>query len=326
MSTYILRKGQAVLADLKDGRSAYGYPGAEYLGQDFFVNNITGSAYADGSDWSNAFDQIDAALLASEELRHSRATNNLMIRNRIFVQGTETAYAKMDQDFNGADLIGIGNIKHLGGAAGDVMVSGAGAADGWAMTDLIANWDDTINKGGGLGIKVYNMHFEASGAYWAVDLETALLSSFEDCTFMTSGSTNTGGLRCSMHFAGNLMRNCHAGGDAGSVTDGFYFTGGVFNQNVIENCSANAVRYGFFVDDYLQGGTVVRNNQFYGGTYGLYDNSAETTLLGLALYTGNCCGGGTTGMVVTNAGTKRAIGNWVTSNGVADWFTTIAKS
>jgi len=326
MGTYILRRDSETNKYIQSVGSAVA-PGG-FLGRDYFVNNITGKSGADGSDWDNAVDQVDAALLLSENYRITHATNNKVIHNRIFVQGTETAYAKVDQDANCFDMIGIGHRMHLGGAAGDVMISGAAAADGMAMTDLIALWDTTINKGGGLGCNFYNIHFEASGgAYWAVDLETFLLSSFEDCSFMCSGSTTTGGgLRCSMHFAGSILRNCTAGGDAGSQTYGFYFTGGVFNQNLIERNWANSITTGFYVDDYLQGGTVVRDNSFYGGTYGLHDNSAETTLLGLAMYTGNRCGGGTTGMVVTNGGTRRAIGNWVTSAGTADWFTTIAKS
>lgn len=326
-NAYILRKHKSSLTDLTDGGSVYGFPGV-YPGRIYYVNNITGAATNDGLSWDTAFDQVDAALLASETFRITHATNNKVLRNIIYVQGTETAYSKVDQDANCFDMVGIGHRKHLGGAAGEVMISGAAAADGMAMTDLLSGWDTTLNKGGGLGCNIYNIHFEASGgAYWAVDLEDFLDSSFEDCTFMCSGATTTGGgLRGSNNFAGSIVRNCHAGGDAGSQTYGFYFTGGVWNQNVIEYCSANSITTGLYVANYLQGGTVVRFNSFYGGTYGINDVSAETTLLGLALYTGNYAGGGTTGIVITNGGTKRAIGNWVTSNGVADWFTTIAKS
>lgn len=324
-SPYIMRAGRSVLSDLADGGAVYGYPGANYPNKIYYVNNITGNSGADGSSWDNAMDQVDTALLASEHWRHDQATNNKAIRNCIFVQGTETAYSNVDQDANCFDMVGIGHRKHLGGAAGDVMISGAAAAHGMAMTDLLAGWDTTINKGGGLGCNIYNIHFEASGAYYAVALEDFLDSSFEDCTFMCSGAASSGGLYASQHFAGSIVRNCHAGGDAGSQTYGFYFTGGVFNQNTIEYCSANSKTTAFYTNNYLQGGTVVRFNSFYGGTYGIQDASAETTLLGLGMYTGNMCGGGTAGMIVTN-GAGRSIGNWVVSAGVGGWYTAFGTS
>jgi hypothetical protein len=292
----------------------------------YYVNNITGSSTASGLSWEEAVDEVDAALLLSETQRIKGATYNKVGHNRIIIQGTETAYEKIDQDANCVDIFGLGHRAHMGGAAGDVMISGAGAADGMVMSQLVTGWDTTVDHGGGLGVNVYNVHFEASGNFYAVDLVDWLLGSFEDCYFMTSGDSNYGGLHASEHFAGSLVRNCTAGGDAGSTRDGFYFTGGVWNQNLIEGCWSNAIRYGFFVDDYLQGGTVVRGCQFYGGTYGLYDNSAETTLLGLALYCGNYCSSAGTGMEVTNGGTYRCIGNWIISAGTADWLTTIAKS
>lgn len=320
---YILRKGHAQLTDLIDGDAVYGFPG-NYPGRIYFVNNITGASTNDGLSWEFAMDQIDTALLASEHYRHDQATNNKMVRNIIYVQGTETAYVEANQDANGFDMIGIGNRMHLGGAAGDVMISGGTTADGLAMTDLLAGWDTTIDKGGGLGCNFYNIQFEASGgALYAVDLEDFLLSSFEDCSFMTSGASTTGGgLRATQHFAGSLIRNCTAGGDAGSQAYGFHFpAGGVFNQNLIEYNWANASSYGYYCAKYLQGGTVVRYNQFYGGTTGLADASAETTVLGLAMYTRNDCMGGTTGMSVTNKGDYRAVGNWCVGAGTATWFT-----
>jgi len=238
-----------------------------------------------------------------------------MVRNVVYVQGTTTAYEKIDQDANAVDIIGIGNRALLGGAAGDAHIDGAGAADGMAMTDLVATWDSVLNKGGGMGVNVRNMHFSTYGNYYAVNVETWLLSSFEDCYFMNNGANSYGGLNCSLHFAGSLVRNCHAGGDAGTPAYGFSFTGGVFNQNLIEWNWAQGRTYGFYTTDYLQGGTVVRNNTFYGGTYGLYDNSAGTTVLGLAMYSDNRCFSAGTGIQMTNGAQTRTAGNYSNSNG-----------
>ncbi len=141
----------------------------EPLGRTYYVNNITGSSSADGLSWGSAMDQIDTALLASETYRVTAATSNKALRNRIIIQGTETAYSKVDQDANCCDIFGIGHRAHLGGAAGDVMVSGAGATAGMAMSDLVAGWDTTVNKGGGLGVNIYNVHFEATGNFYAVN-------------------------------------------------------------------------------------------------------------------------------------------------------------
>jgi len=317
----IMRVGKNYLSDLINGGA--GYPG-DYPGRVYYVNNITGLSTNDGLSWEHPFAQIDQALLASETFRITHATSNKTIRNVINVQGTETAYEKMDQDFNEADLVGIGCLRHLGGAAGDVMVSGAGAAAGWAMTDLLAGWDTTLNKGGGLGINVYNVHFEATGNYFAANLEDLLLSSIEDCMFMCSGANSYGGLNATNNFAGNILRNCHAGGDAGLPQDGFSFSGGVWNQNLIEWNWAHARRYGMYVTNYLQGGTVVRHNDLYGTTYGLYDNSQETTVLGLAHYNWNTCVSAGTGLQVTNGATTRCTGNLTNNAGTCDWSVTLA--
>jgi len=293
------------------------------VGRTYYVNNITGASTNDGLSWATAFDQVDAALLASETERVARNTansGNSGIRNSIIIQGTCTAYSKVDQDANCCDIFGIGNRMHLGGAANDVMISGATAADGMAMSQLVAGWNTTLGCGGGMGVNVYNVHFEASGNYYAVDLVDWLLGSFEDCSFMCSGSNSYGGLNCSEHFAGSLVRNCHAGGDAGLPAYGFSFTGGVFNQNLIERNWMQARTYGFYTTDYLQGGTVVRQNSVYGGTYGIYDNSAETTVLGRALYTGNWVSSSGTAIQMTNVGTYICVGNWISSAGTGGTY------
>jgi hypothetical protein len=294
------------------------------VGRTYYVNNVTGSSSGDGFSWGNAMDEIDTALLASETYRISHATSNKAIRNHIIVQGTETAYAAVDQDANCCDIFGIGHRAHMGGAAGDVMVSGATAAAGMSMTALVTGWDTTLNCGGGLGVNVYNVHFEASGNYYAVDIYDWLLGSFEDCYFMCSGSNSYGGLNASEHFAGSLIRNCHAGGDAGLPAYGFSFTGGVFNQNLIERNWAQARTYGFYTTDYLQGGTVVRENCFYGGTYGIYDNSAETTVLGRAQYLDNVGSSAGTGIQITNVGTSICSRNISNAGGTQTWSGTIS--
>jgi hypothetical protein len=255
--------------------------------------------------------------LASETFRVTHATNNKVIRNVIYVQGTETAYEPMNQDFNVADLIGIGNRSLLGGAAGNVHI-GTGTSDGFSMTDLIAGWDTTVNNGGGLGISVFNCHFAVAGSYWAVDLEDALESRFEDCTFLNNSTAADGCFRATNNFAANLIRNCHVGGDAGTPVDGFYFTGGVWNENVVEDNWGHVSRYGLYNACYLQGGSVVRNNTFDGGTYGIYDASTGGTG---GMYVANYVSGSTAGITVTTNPTKRAIGNWSMSNGTFGWYT-----
>ena len=307
----------ASLAVFVDGQRVHDFGNEQ--GRTYYVNNITGASTNDGRSWGSAFDQIDAAFLASETYRV--AQSNIAVRNRIVIQGTTTAYEKIDQDVNCCDVFGIGHRAHLGGAAGDVMVSGAAAADGMAMTDLVAGWDTTVDKGGGMGVNMRNVHFEATGNYYAANVETWLLGAFEDCSFMCSGSNSYGGLNCSMHFAGSLIRNCHAGGDAGLPAYGFSFVGGVFNQNLIEWNWAQARTYGFYTTDYLQGGTVIRNNTFYGGTYGIYDNSAETTVLGRAMYVDNRGVSAGTGIQITNVGTSICSANFVNSAGDGKWYT-----
>jgi len=293
----------------------------EPVGRTYYVNNITGDDANDGLSWGNAMDQLDTALLASETYRVSHDTSDMGVRNRIIIQGTMTAYEPSTTDGNCIDIFGIGNRMHLGGAAGDVMVSGGAAADGMVMSQLVTGWDTTVGNGGGIGVNIYNVHFEASGNYFAVDLVDFLLGSFEDCSFMTSGAASYGGLRATEHFAGSLVRHCHAGGDAGEPQDGFTFTGGVFNQNCIEWNWINARRYGFYTTDYLQGGTVVRNNTVYGTTYGLYDNSAETTVRGRAQYVDNRFSSAGTAIQITNVGTSICSANFSNTSGDGKWYT-----
>ena len=315
---YRLIKGVSSLSDLKDGASAWSYPG-DYPGRVYYVNNITGSSGNDGLSWDRPFAQVDQALLASETFRITHDTNNKMVRNVVYVQGTTTSYEKIDQDANAVDIIGIGNRALLGGAAGDAHIDGAGAADAMAMSDLVATWDSVIDKGGGMGVNVRNMHFATTGNYFAVDVETWLLSSFEDCYFLNNGANSYGGFRASLHFAGSLMRNCHAGGDSGSPQDGFTFTGGVFNQNLIEGNWACVRRYGLYTTDYLQGGTVIRNNHLWGGTYGIYDATAHTGLLGLAVYTDNRAFGSVAGLSIAT-GAARSSGNYANYGGTTTLY------
>jgi hypothetical protein len=46
--SYQLHKGEATLSDLADGAAVYGYPGDEYPGRFYYVDNISGSSSNEG--------------------------------------------------------------------------------------------------------------------------------------------------------------------------------------------------------------------------------------------------------------------------------------
>jgi len=289
----------------------------EPVGRTYYVNNVTGDSGGDGLSWDTAFDQVDAAFDASETYRLSQTSSNRAVRNRIFVQGTETAYDISNSRLNCCDVYGLGSRGMIGTGLSAVVIGDGSTAAG--ITFGAAGFTSLASGGGAaVGVNLHNVNFAFGGAFWGMNVVDFLLGSLEDVNFVNSGANGNGGLCCTEHFAGNIMRWCSAYGDTGNLATGFQFTGGVFNSNKIEHCSSSGRTYGWYNTDYLQNGSVIKNCVFSGATYGIYDTGGGGAYLSGAVYVDNVgTSSGGTGIAITN-------GNYRAFRNVSDSAQTIA--
>ena len=306
MSTpYIMKKGYSSRSDLIDGFD--GYPGAHYPGRDYYVNNITGSSGASGLDWDNAMDEVSTAITASEAFRQlPAATTNEYVRNRIFVQGTGTAYTKLTALPSYCDLIGIG---------AEVRGNGSGIARIGADADTTpaAAVDATAVR----GLYVYNIQFQAGSGYPAFDCADIFRSKIENCAFFSNSTAvePSAGLTWA-RASGLVVDNCHWGGASGSGDPaiGIHVSGTHFHNTVIRNCYIIG-DVGIQIDVACTSTyySIVENNWIGSGyteqTLSVDDNSAQ----GHTVFRNNCLA--TNGTLATG-GSLRWCNNWIT-NGVA---------
>jgi hypothetical protein len=252
----------------------------------YYVNAATGADTNDGLSWGTAFDQVNAAILASEASRKLQwtmsgstvAEASQMCRNRIIVQGVNEKYTSILDgtnvyEPNQTDIYGLGAFVWSNGA-GQVQI-------GSATSDVIA-MDSTAQRGNNF----YNIQFIGGGpTYYCVDVVAMLRCQFLDCSFYvyTSGVgdfRNTGGT-----FAGNHFDGCYFGSQGGATTYLMSIAGDNASSNLIENCvfagsgsdtCTNAIKW--------SGGShssIVRNCVFQG----VYTVAiADTSTYGLGLW------------------------------------------
>jgi hypothetical protein len=292
---------------------AGGYP-LDYPGKVYYVNNITGSASNDGLSWGTAFAQVSTAVTAVLAFQTAQGTASLDTQARcvIYIAGTTTAYTKLTAIAGYTDYVGVGSNAYGNGTS--VPIIGATSGGSGVVSSV------TIR-----GAKFYNIQFTCGGgAYWAVDLQGAFLKGgFENCSFLVSGTTTTGGcLNTASSFAGNVVRGCQFSGDSGHPTYGIYMSNAVHNNCLWENNMAGGTTAALLVAGGDDINTVYRNNTFgfdY-GTYGVHDSG------NYSLYIGNYCAGSTAGILIDNTPTARAIGNYSIDNGEGHFYTTIQVS
>lgn len=294
MPPYILRKNKSSIHDLVDGGAVDGYPG-DYPGKIYFVNNITGASANDGLSWANAFDQVSTAITASEADRLARSANDRYIRNRIYVQGTATAYTALTALPNHCDIIGIG-ANPRGNGTGIAIISGAGAADAC---------DEAT---GVRGLYLENLQFGGGGAYYAFDCAVMFRSEIFNCAFMncTSGSRIvTGG--------GNHIHKCMFGGDTSMPSTALAVgtAAGNWNNCLIEDNFFYGSTYGYVCGAYLSDNTVFRGNMVYGATEGVRDTGTNATMAANAFYVDNFVSGADAMTFVVNTDGARTLGNAV---------------
>jgi len=282
---FVLRKGISKLSDLKDGVSAYGYPG-DYPGEVYYVNNITGNSSYDGLTWDKPKAQISQAITAWEAKRANYASNNQNVRGIIFVQGTATAYNAITSLPSYCDIVGIGADPFGNGAGIARIGADSGTSDGVDATAAArgVNFVNLQFQAGNGGYAFRGTNLFRSGFYHCVfatngspggapaagvDLDIASGVIWEDCLWQNQSSTanqfTLGMTITGTHFHGCKVKDCFIGGDKGvyieaSVVNGW---GSVFKDCYIgqlsETCSIG-------VDDDATTGHIIYANCFVQAT------------------------------------------------------------
>ena len=250
----------------------------------YYVNNITGSDTAnDGLSWRYPFAQVSKAITASEAHRATLTTNNQYVRNRIYVQGTKTAYTLITALPLYCDIIGVG-------------------ADPRGTNDGVPRiGSDTVAESGCVcsatvrGLNVYNMQFQAGAACYCLRVANMFRSRFENCTFMTNGAATAqpaAGIYSTTALGSVIFKDCFIGTSCSRDTEpliGMKIEGTTFHNCLVENCIIPGKTAGVTVQSTVQSayGSIFKNN-FIGETgwpcvIGVDDNSVN----GDIVYAGN---------------------------------------
>jgi hypothetical protein len=213
-----------VLASLLGG----GYPGGDFPGKIYFVDNIYGTATGDGLTWGTAMSEPSLAIAAWETWRLAQTgTTNASVRGIIYIRGTATAYATITLLPSHCDMIGIGDDPRGNGAGIARIGTDSGTAgDGVHSAETIR------------GTNFYNLQFQAGSAKVAFDCTDLYRCVFENCAFMGNGvaASPTAGLLVAKA-SGLVLRNCHFGSSSNSdLVTGIHVTGTHFHNCLIENC------------------------------------------------------------------------------------------
>lgn len=207
-----------------------GYPGAGYLGKTYYVNNITGSSGNSGKSWNSAMDEPSTAITAWETYRATLATNNQMVRGRIFIQGTATEYTALTALPLYCDVIGLG-ADPRGNGDGIVQI-GAATGTGEDGVDATA----TVR-----GTNFSNIQFQAGKDGYAFRGTNLFRCRWDNCVFATNGSPAgrpAAGFSAAV-CSGNVWKDCHWITASSTATDnavGFQITGAHFHNCLVENC------------------------------------------------------------------------------------------
>ena len=152
-----------------------GYP-LDYPGKVYHVNNISGLSGNDGLTWEKAMDAPATAIAAAEVYRATFATNNQNIRNRIYIQGTATAYDTITELPQYCDIIGLG---------ADPSGNGAGIARIGPDTGA---YDGVLLSASARGVNFYNLQFQAGVGKYPFKGTNMFRSKFHNCVFTSNGS------------------------------------------------------------------------------------------------------------------------------------------
>ena len=278
-----LKQDEAYLDDLVDGQAVYGYPGGDYLGRQYYVNNVTGSSAGDGSDWENAMDEPSTAITAWEAYRATLTTNNQMVRGQIFIQGTATEYTALTALPLYCDVIGLG-ADPRGNGDGIVQI-GAATGTGEDGVDATA----TVR-----GTNFYNIQFQAGKDGYSFRGTNFFRCRWENCVFATNGAPAgrpAAGFSAAL-CSGNVWKDCHWMTASSIGTDaavGFQITSTHFHNCLVENCYIAGSTAGVEIaSGCINGfGSIFKNNYIGWGSSTCAIGVDDNATAGHIIYAGN---------------------------------------
>ena len=272
----------------------------------YYVNNITGSATADGLTWNSAVSDPVYAITLSAAKRAAERTAGVYIMDTIVMQGTSTKYTPITTMPLYTNMIGLGSNPR-GQVFGNVRIGSISTANGSSGDEAGNYW--------------YNIQFSAGGSYDAVDLGVSFSSVWDNCTFGCAADNASCDTGISIGIgSGSSWVNCDNIMHQGTPVLGFS-TEGTFNDCLIDNCWFLGSTDAVLVAGYLNGGTIFKNSTCRGGTYGIHDTCANATIAAGIFYTNNYCTGTSNGMSITNNAAPRALGNVCVDNTTGVTFT-----
>jgi len=255
----------------------------------YYVNNITGSDTAnDGLSWRYPFAQVSAAITASEAHRATLTANNQHVRNRIYIQGTATAYTKITALPLYCDMIGIGaNVRGTNDGVPRIGADTGAESDGGCVCSATVR-----------GLYMSGLQFQAGSAKYPFQVANMFRSTIEDCSFMTNGAA-TGNPAAAFYAAGAVgsltMKRCFFGSSASIDTEpdiGFKIAGTHWHNNLVEDCFITGIT-GIQVSSACTyaWGSMFKNCYIGDGsqtmTIGIDDNCTGGASRGYILYVGN---------------------------------------
>ena len=276
----------------------------------YYVNNITGDSGYDGLSWQTPFAEVSQAITASEAHRATLTTNNQNVRNRIYVQGTKTAYTKLTALPLYCDIIGVG-ASVRGTNEGIARIGSDTVAESGCVIS------DTVR-----GLYVKGIQFQAGLNKYCFQCTNMFRSTFEDCSFMTNGAA-TGNPTAAIHTAGSvgslIFRRCFIGSNASLDTEpdiGFKIAGTAFTNCLVEDCFITGIT-GVNISSSMSNahcfGSMFKNNYIGQGSQemvtGVNDDTEGAANRGYIVFAGNYFDA-TTAMDLESDTTARAIGNY----------------
>ena len=271
--------------------------------KDYFVDNVKGSSGGSGETWDDAFAQPSQAITAWEALRLT--LRDPSYRARIFMRGTEDAYAALTALPSYCQMIGVGaEIRGNG-----VGIPRIGLDNGTTSGVLVA--------GTSRGLDVWNILFQSGYGLYPFKITNMFRSGFHNCGFGTAspaaGDPPPVGFEIDKA-SGLVIENCHwmnASSKTYGPVIGINITGTHFHGCLVRNNFITGVDFGVVVAAgcvYGYGSVFEHNYIGEAGqvcAVGVDDNATE----GHIIYRDNDIGATVGGQLADNH-TMRWIRNW----------------
>ena len=223
---------------MQDIRDNFSFIETQYPVKNYFVDNQIGTS-GDGSLWKNAFSEPSEAITAWEAWRLLQ--DNVVGRGRIYIRGTNDAYAALSALPSYCDMIGVGADPRGHGAG----IARIGLDTGVAGGIIVA--------GTARGLNMANLQLNAGNGSYPFKITNIFRSRFFNCAFGTSGVLT--GAAPAVGFevdkaGGLVIDNCHWINNSSKLYGpviGMNITGTHFNSCLVKNSFITGVDFGVVV-------------------------------------------------------------------------------